>query len=149
MRVCVFVYGLLTVLSLAQSVHCPPPPPPFPKTKGGGHRVACASAETVQCLRSQNSQIIDANAQKILTAGIRRLIQILVRCLLYNHGSPRRFEEKRRSMRKSLLGWPFYKSLTLKSWKKQSDESPLKDKFLSYWWQFCPIILVLFCIVIK
>ena len=28
-----------------------------------GYRVACASAETVQCLRSQNSQILDANTQ--------------------------------------------------------------------------------------
>ena len=40
-------YGLQTVLSLAQSV-------PWAQ-KTNGHRVACASAETVQCLRSQNS----------------------------------------------------------------------------------------------
>ena len=43
---CVLVYGLQTVLSLAQSV---------PWAQKNGHRVACASAETVQCVRSQNS----------------------------------------------------------------------------------------------
>ena len=40
------VYGLQTVLSFAQSVHW---------AQKNRHRVACASAETVQCLRSQNS----------------------------------------------------------------------------------------------
>ena len=43
MRVCVLVYGLQTVLSLAQSV---------PWAQKNGHRVACS---VVQCLRSQNS----------------------------------------------------------------------------------------------
>ena len=45
MRVSVLVYGLQTVLSLAQSV---------PWVQKNRHRVACASAETVKCLRSQN-----------------------------------------------------------------------------------------------
>ena len=45
MRVCVLVYGLQTVLSLAQSV---------PWVQKNRHRVACALAETVQCLGSQN-----------------------------------------------------------------------------------------------
>ena len=56
---CVLVYGLQTVMSLVQSVLYPPskkmctlPPPPTPKK---GQRVACASAETVQFLHSQNS----------------------------------------------------------------------------------------------
>ena len=58
------VYGLQTVLSLEQSVPYPPPPPPLkkvpcplppPHTQKDRQRVACASAETVQCLRSQNS----------------------------------------------------------------------------------------------
>ena len=45
-----------TVLLLAQSApHPPPPPPPPKKKKRGGHRVACASTVTVQCLRFQNS----------------------------------------------------------------------------------------------
>ena len=45
MHVCELVYGLQTMLSLAQSTPC------APKT---GPKVACISAETVQCLRSQN-----------------------------------------------------------------------------------------------
>ena len=66
---CVLVYGLQTVLSLVQSVPYPPskrkcilPPPPPPRhththtpRKKKGQRVACASAETVQYLHSQNS----------------------------------------------------------------------------------------------
>ena len=57
---CVLVYGLQTVLSLVQSVPYPHPPPknftlPPPRPRKKGKRVACASAETVQCLRSQNS----------------------------------------------------------------------------------------------
>ena len=43
-RVCELVYGLQTMLSLAQST------PWAPKK---GPKVACVSAETVQCLRSQ------------------------------------------------------------------------------------------------
>ena len=46
---CVLVYDLQTVLSLAQSVT---PPPPTPQKKDR-QRVACAATETVQCLRSQ------------------------------------------------------------------------------------------------
>ena len=59
---CVLVNGLQTVLALVQSVPYPPPPlqkkvypaphPPLPAKKKG-QRVACASAETVQCLHSQ------------------------------------------------------------------------------------------------
>ena len=45
MRVCMLVYGLQTALSLTQSK------PWAPKN---GHRVACASAEMVQCLRSRS-----------------------------------------------------------------------------------------------
>ena len=44
--VCELVYGLQTVLSLAQSI------PWAPKI---GPKVTCVSAETVQCLHSQNS----------------------------------------------------------------------------------------------
>ena len=46
---CVLVYGLQTVLSLAQSVT----PPTHTHKKKDRQRVACAAAETVQCLRSQ------------------------------------------------------------------------------------------------
>ena len=53
-RVCELVYGLQIVLSLAQSI------PWGPKN---GPKVVCVSAETVQCLRSQNPYIIDANTQ--------------------------------------------------------------------------------------
>ena len=42
--------SLQTVLSLAQSVT---PPPPTHTHKKDRQRVACAAAETVQCLRSQ------------------------------------------------------------------------------------------------
>ena len=62
---CLLVYGLQTMLSLVQSVpyppaplpkkKCTPPPPPPPPPAKKGQRVACASAETIQCLRSQNS----------------------------------------------------------------------------------------------
>ena len=45
MHVCELVYGLQTMLSLAQSTPCAPKTVP---------KVACISAETVQCLRSQN-----------------------------------------------------------------------------------------------
>ena len=45
MRVCELVYGLQTMLSLAQST------PWAPKN---GPKVACVAAETVQRLRSQN-----------------------------------------------------------------------------------------------
>ena len=38
------------VVTCAECTLAPPP-----HTQKGGHRVACASAETVQCLRSQNS----------------------------------------------------------------------------------------------
>ena len=50
---CVLVYGLQTVLALVQSVP-PPTHPPTTTRKKKGQRVACASAETVQCLHSQN-----------------------------------------------------------------------------------------------
>ena len=60
MCACVLVYGLQTALSLAQSV---------PWVKRNGHRIACASAETVQCLRSQNPYI--------RTIWIHRLIRII------------------------------------------------------------------------
>ena len=52
----------------------PPSHPPPPERAQDSF--ACASAETVQCLSSQNSYIIDENTQ-VLTAGIRRLIRIL------------------------------------------------------------------------
>ena len=45
MRACELVYGLQTMFSLAQST------PWAPKN---GPKVACVSAETVQCLRSPN-----------------------------------------------------------------------------------------------
>ena len=53
-----------------------------------GHRVACASAETAQCLRFQNPRITDANTQDSDSGGMQAdpnlVCQYQVRCLLYN-----------------------------------------------------------------
>ena len=48
---CVVSCAVYPTLPPSKKVYPVPPPPPPQK----GQRVACASAETVQCLRSQNS----------------------------------------------------------------------------------------------
>ena len=72
-ELCVLVYGLQTVLSLAQSV-APPPPPPQKKRTNRGKLVHLQRRFSVYVLRLHRLLM---QTHKILTAGIRRLVRIL------------------------------------------------------------------------